>query len=187
MDLPNPFFDEEEDNEGMEPASVAYRYRKFDLGNGVVVVCGRNCMDLVKEKEYMTAFALNEYMCVETLNWRDKMDTQFGAVLANELKNNSFQLAKWTAQSLLAGADQMKIGFVSQKCSQESLRTCDFQDAILSPQGLFATNQRDGRKHVGHDSHVCATLCETKGGQVCFHAGSQQGCSEALCGAAQYF
>jgi translation initiation factor 3 subunit D len=35
-------------------------------------------------------------------------------VLAAELKNNSFKLAKWTAQSLLAGASQMKIGFVSR-------------------------------------------------------------------------
>ena len=43
------------------------------------------------------------------------MDSQRGAVLANELKNNSFKLAKWTAQSLLSGADQMKIGFCSRK------------------------------------------------------------------------
>jgi translation initiation factor 3 subunit D len=45
---------------------------------------------------------------------RDKIDSQRGAVLANELKNNSFKLAKWTAQSLLSGADQMKIGFCSR-------------------------------------------------------------------------
>jgi translation initiation factor 3 subunit D len=49
-----------------------------------------------------------------TLNRRDKIDSQRGSVLANELKNNSFKLAKWTAQSLLAGADQMKIGFCSR-------------------------------------------------------------------------
>jgi len=35
-------------------------------------------------------------------------------VLATELKNNSCKLAKWTAQSVIAGADQMKIGFVSR-------------------------------------------------------------------------
>lgn len=33
-----------------------------------------------------------------------------GAILATELKNNSAKLAKWTAQSILSGADQMKIG-----------------------------------------------------------------------------
>ena len=44
----------------------------------------------------------------------EKLDTQRGALLATELKNNAFKLAKWTAQSILADADQMKIGFVSR-------------------------------------------------------------------------
>jgi len=44
------------------------------------------------------------------VNWRQKIDTQRGAVLATELKNNSCRLARWTAQSLLAGADLMKLG-----------------------------------------------------------------------------
>lgn len=35
---------------------------------------------------------------------------QRGAILATELKNNSAKLAKWTAQSILGGADVMKIG-----------------------------------------------------------------------------
>ena len=35
-------------------------------------------------------------------------------MLATELKNNSCRLARWTAQSLLAGADQMKLGYVSR-------------------------------------------------------------------------
>jgi translation initiation factor 3 subunit D len=48
------------------------------------------------------------------LNWRQKIDQQKGAVLATELKNNSCKLAKWTAQSILAGADQMKLGYVSR-------------------------------------------------------------------------
>jgi translation initiation factor 3 subunit D len=73
----------------------------------------------------MTAYALNEYdpsyalgappaRPGTTINWREKIDNQAGAVLASELKNNSFKLAKWTAQSILAGASQMKIGFVSR-------------------------------------------------------------------------
>ena len=36
-------------------------------------------------------------------------------MLATELKNNSCKLAKWTAQSMIAGAEQMKIGYVSRK------------------------------------------------------------------------
>ncbi|CAB9513169.1 factor 3 subunit D [Seminavis robusta] len=119
--MPNPFFDED-DADGMEPASVAYRYRKFKLDDSSTLVCRTELHGLVKKSQYMTAFALNEYTPAvapttntNLVNWRDKIDSQRGAVLATELKNNSFKLAKWTAQSLLAGAEQMKIGFVSRK------------------------------------------------------------------------
>ena len=88
----------------------------------------------------MTCYALNEYdpnfkagappsRPGTAINWREKIDNQAGAVLASELKNNSFKLAKWTAQSLLAGASQMKIGFVSRKKSKDS-----FNHVILSTQ-----------------------------------------------------
>ena len=60
---------------------------------------------------------------------RDRIDTQRGSVLANELKNNSFKLAKWTAQSLLAGADQMKIGF----CSRNNPKSA-YEHVILATQ-----------------------------------------------------
>jgi translation initiation factor 3 subunit D len=61
MDLPNPFFDEE-DNDGMEPASVAFRYRKFELDDKTTLVCRTELHGLVKKTQYMTAFALNEYI-----------------------------------------------------------------------------------------------------------------------------
>ena len=60
---------------------------------------------------------------------RDRIDSQRGSVLANELKNNSFKLAKWTAQSLLAGADQMKIGF----CSRSNPKSA-YEHVILATQ-----------------------------------------------------
>jgi translation initiation factor 3 subunit D len=46
------------------------------------------------------------------VEWRQKLDTQRGAVLANELRNNACKLAKWTVQALLAGSDQIKFGYV---------------------------------------------------------------------------
>jgi len=144
FDNPNPFYDED-DTDGMEPASVAYRYRRFDLGNDIDLVCRSELHGTVRKKmpvstsnssnsnagnsndgelQYLTAFALNE--CPPPppgpgggpvpghINWREKIDSQRGAVLATELKNNAFKLARWTAQSMLAGADQMKVGFVSR-------------------------------------------------------------------------
>lgn len=129
FDLPNPFYDEEDNEDNMEPASVAYRYRRFDLGDDISIVCRTELHGIVKkgsEVQYMTAFALNEYFdsmnpysktnvsAAGMINWREKLDSQRGAVLATEMKNNSFKLGKWTAQSILSGADQMKIGFVSR-------------------------------------------------------------------------
>jgi translation initiation factor 3 subunit D len=122
MDLPNPFYDEDDIDEGMEPASVAFRYRRFDLDANTSLFCRTELHGLVKKTQYMTAFALNEYTPptssqpsnAQQQSWRDRIDNQRGAVLASELKNNSFKLAKWTAQSLLAGADQMKLGFCSR-------------------------------------------------------------------------
>ena len=43
-----------------------------------------------------------------------KLDSQPGAVLAAEIKNNGCKLAKWTVCSLLADVDQIKFGFVSR-------------------------------------------------------------------------
>lgn len=155
MQLPNPFFDED-DADGMEPASTAFRYRKFALDGDTTVVVRTELHGVVKGSQYMTAFALNEYFPSNTqnapqvINWREKIDNQRGAVLATELKNNSFKLAKWTAQSLLAGADQMKIGFVSRtspKASHEHVilatqfyRPKDFATQItLSENNMWAT------------------------------------------------
>jgi len=148
FDLPNPFWDEV-DNEGMEPASVAFRYRRFTFPKEdirIVVRCELHGYSKRKESpQYMTAFALNE--CPTTIvtqnpgagntgtttttvmNWRDKLDSQRGAVLATELKNNSCKLAKWTAQSLLAGAHQMKIGYVSRISHKNN-----YEHAILATQ-----------------------------------------------------
>jgi translation initiation factor 3 subunit D len=53
-------------------------------------------------------FAMNEFDRVT--DWKKKIDTHLGQVLATELKNNAAKLAKWTIQSLLSGADIMKIG-----------------------------------------------------------------------------
>jgi translation initiation factor 3 subunit D len=43
-------------------------------------------------------------------DWRSKLDSQRGAVVATEMKNNSCKLARWAVQSILAGAEVLKIG-----------------------------------------------------------------------------
>ena len=57
-------------------------------------------------------------MCIRDriagVDYRKQIETQRGAVIATELKNNANKLAKWTCCALLAGADIMKLGFVSR-------------------------------------------------------------------------
>ncbi|XP_021951551.1 eukaryotic translation initiation factor 3 subunit D [Folsomia candida] len=114
---PNPFIGEEEVE---KMASVGYRYRKWDLDNGIVLVtrCQHDAvMQAVNgEMQYINVKALNEWdpRFSGGIEWRQKLDSQRGAVLANELRNNACKLAKWTVQSLLAGSDQMKFGYVSR-------------------------------------------------------------------------
>jgi translation initiation factor 3 subunit D len=113
---PNPFFDD--DNSGIQPASAAYRYRKFTLGSiRLVARTELQCWHNKKgEEQLMTCHAINEWDSKFSggVNWRQKIDQQRGAVLAAELTNNSCKLAKWTAQALLSGAHQMKLGYVSR-------------------------------------------------------------------------
>eukprot|EP01038_Epipyxis_sp_PR26KG_P005006 gene5006-6992_t len=127
----NPFLDEEDAN--LDLASVAYRYRKFTLGNiKLVARCELHCWTTKGgEDQFMTCFALNEWDSKYSggVSWRQKIDTQKGAVLATELKNNSCKLAKWTAQSFLAGAQQMKLGYVSRNAPNNA-----FEHSILATQ-----------------------------------------------------
>ncbi|XWS12636.1 hypothetical protein CRYUN_Cryun37aG0107000 [Craigia yunnanensis] len=113
FDEPNPFA-----NEGDEVASVAYRYRRWKLDNDTYLVARcevQSVVEVNKQKSFLTLNALNEFdPKYSGVDWRQKLETQRGAVLATELKNNANKLAKWTAQALLANADLMKLGYVSR-------------------------------------------------------------------------
>ncbi|KAL6231265.1 eukaryotic translation initiation factor 3 subunit D [Aspergillus navahoensis] len=124
---PNPFYNAEEETEPL--ASKGYKYRRFDLSlesdeepfNMIV----RTEVDaLVKnpvsgEDQQLVVKALNEFDSKAqgsggSLDWRSKLYSQRGAVVATEMKNNSCKLARWTTQAILAKADGMKLGFVSR-------------------------------------------------------------------------
>lgn len=122
----NPFYNPSEETE--PPASKAYKYRKFDLSTSEeepMFLVVRTEIDAVQknvisgEDQYLTLKALNEFDNKAqgsggALDWRSKLVSQRGAVVATEMKNNSVKLARWTVQSILAKADVMKVGFVSR-------------------------------------------------------------------------
>ncbi|KAB5594622.1 Eukaryotic translation initiation factor 3 subunit D [Ceratobasidium theobromae] len=148
---PNPFYGPDE----TEPlASCGYRYRLFDLsiheeedvkalirtqvdafvpGSEAKIASGKD-----ENAGLVTIKALNEFDSRAegaggAPDWRTKLDSQRGAVVATEMKNNSCKLAKWAVQSILAGAEVMKIGYVSRANPRDNTRHVILSTATMRP------------------------------------------------------
>lgn len=107
---------------------VAYRYRRWKLGDHLLVArCEIDAVRMTSKKNnlFLSVKALNEYHYdknprdksqnkLGVVDWRQKLESQRGAVLATELKNNSNKLSRWAAQGLISGVDQIILGFVSR-------------------------------------------------------------------------
>jgi len=136
---------------GTKTANVAYRYRKFMLDGLPVIV--RTEVDAFVEGSKGPSFvklcALNEFdpRLSGSVDWRRKLDTQNGAVLAAELKNNSNKLAMWTSKSFMGGVEYMKLGFVSRVHP----RDC-YQHGILQVQSNKTT---EFAKQINLDMDNC--------------------------------
>ena len=127
MTNPNHFYNASEETEPL--ASKGYKYRRFDLSlerdEEPLNIIVRTEVDaalrnpVTGEDQQITVKALNEFDNKAQgsgggLDWRNKLWSQRGAVIATEMKNNSGKLARWTTQAILAKADAMKLGFVSR-------------------------------------------------------------------------
>lgn len=126
---PSPF-----QAEGKEHlASTAYRYRKWNIAEDVdlVVRCEVDgVMEYKGERQLLLIKALNELDSKSSgVSWRQKLETQRGAVLATELKNNANKLAKWTAAAHLSGSDMIKLGYVTRATPKDN-----FHHVILGTQ-----------------------------------------------------
>ena len=119
----NPFYNPSEETEPL--ASKAYKYRRFDLSlekdEDPLHLVVRTELDAVVKNnisgddQMLTLKALNEFDHKApgsggALDWRTKLTSQRGAVVATEMKNNSCKLARWVTQAILARADVMRLG-----------------------------------------------------------------------------
>jgi translation initiation factor 3 subunit D len=167
---PHPFADDDEEN-----AIGAYKYQQFTLPAldegeeyetrpyNVVVRSEYDCQvapaTAGEEPVLATVQALNEYTTAKNLSgqgWRQSLENQRGAVLATELKNNSFKLGRWTCQALVGGAGLMKFGYVSRATpadanrhrilSVQTYKTLDFATQM----GLSLSNAWAVFRHVVH-------------------------------------
>ncbi|KAF8341451.1 translation initiation factor eIF-3, subunit D [Cantharellus anzutake] len=141
---PNPFYGPEE----TEPlASCAYRYRLFDLSiseEESFKLLARTQVDAYipgstpSKAQYVTLKTLNEFDSRAqgaggAPDWRIKLDSQRGAVVSTEMKNNSCKLGKWAVQAVLAGADVTKIGYVSRVNPRENTRHVILSTSTVRP------------------------------------------------------
>nr|GEY11837.1 eukaryotic translation initiation factor 3 subunit D-like [Tanacetum cinerariifolium] len=100
--------------------SVEAAYINQNFSQLVLVRDGGRCevqsyIDVNAKKSFLTSNALNEFdPKYSGVDWRRKLDTQRGAVLETDLKNNANKIAKWTAQAILDNADMMKLGYVTR-------------------------------------------------------------------------
>ncbi|KAK9711588.1 hypothetical protein K7432_007736 [Basidiobolus ranarum] len=139
---PNPFYNAEEDTEPL--ASAGYRYRRVNLGDdedplNIVI---RTEVDGVAKtgntESFLTIKALNEFDSRApgsggALDWRQKLDTQRGAVVATEMKNNGSKLARWVLQAVLAGCEQLRLGYVSRAHPKDNTRHVILGTQVFKP------------------------------------------------------
>ncbi|CAG9464232.1 unnamed protein product [Pedinophyceae sp. YPF-701] len=99
-----------------------FRYRRFELSDGTRLVV-RCSVDGVQTKgndlQTLALYALPEYSPKGPGDWRRRVETQRGAVLATEIKNNTAKVARWATQALLAGVDLIKFGYVTRRSMKD--------------------------------------------------------------------
>lgn len=149
---PNPFHTGENAEEG-KLASCGYRYRRFNLTTEeddpveMLVRTELNAFvagpDKKASPQLITIRTLNEFDprapgAGGAPDWRTRLDQSRGAVVATEMKNNSFKLARFTVQSILAGADNMKLGYVSRTNPLDPYRHTILGTSWFKPRDLAA-------------------------------------------------
>lgn len=115
---PHPFGDDDNNS------AVCYRYRKFVLppavkstggstgttkkvttgdSSKITMLIRSEVNAKIGEDKYVSTKCLNSYTNAKegSLSWRTHLESQAGAVLANELKNNAFKMGRWVAEVLL--------------------------------------------------------------------------------------
>lgn len=76
---------------------------------------------------YATIRALNEFDpsaqgAGGALAWKKSLDSQRGAVVATEMRNNAAKLARWAVQAILADAGQLKLGYIARANPKDNSR-----------------------------------------------------------------
>ncbi|EZG72703.1 putative eukaryotic translation initiation factor 3 subunit 7 [Gregarina niphandrodes] len=75
-------------------------------------------------EEYLTVHSLNEGLIKLTGEpWASGLERQKGALLLSEMRKNNCKMSKWLYASIVAGANSMKIGFISKRTGDNRILT----------------------------------------------------------------
>lgn len=133
------------------PAAVGYRYRQFDLSSDAedpIQLVVRTEVDAFlpptggsKKRQLVSIKTLNEFDSKAqgaggAPDWRSRLDSQRGAVVATEIKNNAFKLARFAAQAILADSDVLKLGYISRANPKEAGRHMILATQTFKPRDL---------------------------------------------------
>ncbi|KAI8060779.1 eukaryotic translation initiation factor 3 subunit D [Gongronella butleri] len=96
-----------------------------------------------KEDNLVVVRALNEFDpnaqgSGGSMSWKKSLDSQRGAVVATEMRNNAAKLARWAVQALLAGANQLKLGYVARANPKDNSRHVILGTHAYKPQDFAA-------------------------------------------------
>jgi len=116
-----------------EAASEGYRYRRWKLGDDITLVARTSINAFITkpgvsgqppQMKFVTIRSLNQFDSKLSggVDWREKLESQSGAVLATEMKNNAKKVTRWIAEAVLAGADEIRIGYVARKSAKDPYR-----------------------------------------------------------------
>lgn len=97
---------------------VAYHYKRFTLDGKLEVVLRVEIDAYTKDangkENYCVTRALNEFDF--GTDWRKKLESNKGALVTSEIRNNSCKVNKWVCQAFLAEADSVKLGKYLYSC-----------------------------------------------------------------------
>lgn len=134
--LPNPFAEEGTDESKIE--NVLYRYRRYTIGDMVILVrCQVHSYEVDRngKKEFVNIYALNEY---DRYSYLTKESNLGSTLIRKELQPNHLKITKWGVCSYLGGVEKLKIAFVTRK---ENKDTKEGQEHLISGVYEISTEQ----------------------------------------------
>jgi hypothetical protein len=107
-----------------EKTTSMFKYRRYTIGEKAekYILLVRSEIDAVQNDQQLRIFGLLEHLPSQKDKlWTRALDMNRATVLVNEVKVNKFKFTRWIAQSVLAGAHLMKIGYISRTLESRTI------------------------------------------------------------------